>query len=89
MDVRPDSWFTKWGLSLDPRDRCEVQTYWVGQGFCPDVPIAAPSAIPTAGSTLYTCEGSIYDTSVWPTCESKIDYAMDVRPDSWFTKSVG
>ena len=43
------------------------------------------STAPTAASSEYDCTGP-FDAATYSTCESKIAYAMDVRPDSWFTK---
>ena len=49
---------TKRGLSLDPRDRCEVQTYWVGEGFCPGVPSLTPTVTPTVINVDYLVIGA-------------------------------
>jgi hypothetical protein len=50
------------------------------------VPSAVSRAIPTpttAAPSEYYCNVP-FDAATYPTCESKIAFAMDVRPDSWF-----
>ena len=90
MKVRPDKWLEMRGLT---RELCSIQGYYStdkdGGPFCPalptvdtDAPVSAPTDTDTDTDTG-ACSGPFPG---YPDCESKVAFAMTVRPDSWFEK---
>ena len=76
LENRPNSWFTKNDLE---RTRCSMQEMWYENGrMCPSI------SGPTEPTETDLCPGPFPGYSE---CEFKIEWNLENRPNSWFTKN--